>query len=104
MDESVIRELEKSAKRAGMKLSAAIRIGAKLRPQCRAFYAEDGATCALGAAFEAITHRLPKMDDPELDSVLDPLAPTAVLREVVTRNDDGQTREEIADWLESIGY
>lgn len=112
------------------KLSRAIREGAKLRPQCTGDYTLtreiDGqivdCTCALGAAFEAITGRLPLrdfLDDndrvlrtirrstglswtiqvnlPAGDLQTHPLAATSIL------NDSGWTREQIADWLESQG-
>jgi hypothetical protein len=104
MDESVIVELEKSAKRAGMSLSAAIRIGAKLRPQCTTGqYFDNGASCAMGAAYEAIEGRVPPGG---LLAWFDQrFSPSSFLiTEVINRNDRGQTREQIADWLESIGY
>jgi hypothetical protein len=106
MDESVIRELEKSAKQAGMKLSAAIRIGAKLRPQCRSGqYFSAGASCAMGAAYEAIEGRV---TDGGLLAWIEGHWPTLghdLIGQAMDRNDVlGHTREQIADWLESIGY
>lgn len=37
------------------KLSAAIRLGSTFRPQCRGRFFQDGGSCVLGAAYEAIT-------------------------------------------------
>lgn len=103
------------------KLSELIREGAKLRPQCSgAFFVERmypsvgdelvTGSCALGAAYEAATG----MANTDLDSVdlfneqMDEyceLPPDAILDAVVDLNDnEGDTREEIADWLEREGY
>jgi hypothetical protein len=95
MDESVVKHLERP-QIGTLKLSEAIRIGAKIRPQgfCQYFY--QGRSCALGAAFEAITTR-------EAQRLTAPmwtrLGMTVALHdEVVQRNDkDRWTREQIAD-------
>lgn len=108
-----------------MKLSEAIREGAKKRPMgMHKFfqYAEDGSrgikSCALGAAYEAATGRTgmnsitvrrglyaafpylaeqPFFENPKGHGV-------GIDTVVACMNDDGgYTREEIADWLESIG-
>ncbi len=88
-----------------LKLSAAIRIGAKIRPQVRDVYFGDGGSCAIGAALEATGilkygergfgawDRLVKL----LKFPYDLHAP------ISNRNDKGETREQIADWLQSIG-
>lgn len=107
MDESVIRELEKSAKRAGMKLSAAIRIGAKLRPQCTGVHFDGrGNSCAIGAAYEG---RFGRQENPPhwiswKQAFAAGIPTTDLYKKIGERNDNGWTREQIADWLESIGY
>lgn len=117
-----------------MRLSTAIREGAKLRPPTTEWYAIHRSghvyTCALGAAFEAITGKLPPdfddagdVDIPDLvESAIKPLlggrnphvdAPTGintrgivptVFSVVVRLNDYYWTREAIADWLSEQGY
>lgn len=99
-------------------LSQAIRLGATFRPQssggfftCLGPSAEDArkpavGSCALGAAYEAITgHTYPA------DGTLGPLLMNRFhgideykLHEIIECNDTARmTREEIADWLESQG-
>lgn len=109
-----------------IKLSEAIREGAKLRPMCqdRYFgYVGNAVTesktwlgsCALGAAYEAIT------GETEVESMMEtlenvcqhlfsepwlesPKAQYTLAYVIYDMNDSGRfTREEIADWLESIG-
>jgi hypothetical protein len=94
-----------------LKLSAAMRIGAKLRPQGFVDLFGDGKSCALGAAYEGATgktcepwgygkvcEQFPALGTP--DGFLSDLG-TAVYR----MNDQHEmTREQIADWLESQGY
>lgn len=90
------------------KLSDAIRLGATFRPQCRGGFFQQGMSCALGAAYEAVTGEY----DSELEhGVVAPLLRNRfgvdydMLCAVVHRNDDGkETREAIADWLENEGY
>ncbi len=117
-----------------MKLSEAIREGAKLRPQGRLTYfsrdADTCLSCALGAAYEAITHEITILIVPEndIDSVIITLQnetgvnmddrvsfpdlsasngigfEASVYNAISWLNDDYHwTREAIADWLESIG-
>ena len=93
-----------------MKLSEAIREGAKLRPQAFSALFCDGKTCALGAACDAVgaitwrgdkgeltgfvpSHYFPALEDPDLYLA-------------ITRMNDFQrmTREQIADWVEEQGY
>lgn len=91
------------------KLSQAIRLGATFRPQCWGSYfaLKDGKiteSCAIGAAGEALFG----------ESAAQPLLGGAVMerlglsqniiRQVVCLNDTGDTREQIADWLEAQGY
>lgn len=125
-----------------IKLSEAIRQGAKLRPMAtgdffvKEEWSEDVSSCALGAAYEAI-HRLEGVafDDDDYDLMLKSLrtiegrlfedwpilnqvwcearsewiaegndAPITLQEVIQDMNDFGKfTREEIADWLESIG-
>ena len=87
-------------------LPTAIRIGAKIRPQCRDLYHRNGESCVLGAAFEAEGIR-PYTDPqlfelwPELRMQVDP--EHALFSALTFLNDDARwTREEIADWLEVI--
>lgn len=114
-----------------MKLSEAIREGAKLRPQAFGDYireVEDPAhpghyltyTCAQGAAFEVIAGELPesqwkeKRVNPTLCKVCGvgnkrlshpQFGRMCVLSMVGLLNDDARwTREQIADWLEERGY
>lgn len=101
-----------------MRLSEAIRLGAMLRPQAlNHFITEAGATCAFGAAFEAIGRNIVAEADIlcsgdamqawaicDVD-VLNPVSlEMDVLYSVVTSLNDfhGWTRERIADWVESI--
>lgn len=115
------------------KLSICIREGAKKRPQAFEDFiceisssdasAPEYSTCALGAAYEHITGKLPYPEDDQ--SVIDTLYKTCGLNNfrfpypestyagmdaciddiVTTLNDTFKwTREEIADYLESIGY
>lgn len=97
------------------KLSELIREGAKLRPQtqCGDFYEHDDAghvvgSCAFGAAYEAATGETPLFDVPEfyetMEDYVDLLPDDVLFDRMVMRNDDGETREQIADWLEAEGY
>ncbi len=111
-----------------MKLSEAIHTGAKIRPQCRGQYfrAMDGSTiqygsCALGAAFEAVNGELiyatgigggllrqwPELAFSEKNKVINPLtqANDYLMFVISDLNDQHKmSREEIANWLKSIGY
>jgi len=85
-----------------LKLSEAIRIGARLRPQCRETFFWRGASCALGAAAEAIGGYTDERFPTDWESFFG--APDDIIGQVIVRNDCGHTRERIADWLESNGY
>jgi hypothetical protein len=116
-----------------MKLSEAIRIGSKIRPQIqgRLYKRIDGETygsCALGAAIEAIApiygkaHVKAGNDRTKLLTIasaarkrlyakypeLQQVAPNSQFlleTEILIKNDANlETRESIADWLESIGH
>jgi hypothetical protein len=94
-----------------IKLSEAIRIGAKMRPKCTSSFFSDDGSCALGAAVEAIGMKS-WAESFFSRSNCWPYAQTAtmfgvthnIIDRVWQRSDDGQTREQCADWLESIGY
>ena len=85
-----------------MKLSEAIRMGAKLRPQARGEYFTDGGSCAVGAAWEVVTGEtrlpvsFPRKKVAERLGIGDPELIT-----IIANKNDGEnlTREEIADWV-----
>jgi hypothetical protein len=95
-----------------LRLSEAIRIGAKIRPQCKSFLFFAGKSCALGAAYEAFFGH-PGADgywsDKDLrfmesfGTKLRGKYPALPFVEIVSRNDRGESRESIADWLQSQG-
>lgn len=101
-----------------LKLSEAIRIGARIRPQCFGKFFRDGESCALGAAYEAgIGRALEYGGFPECFSDLErkfpmihELVPSVrggvdrLYMEIAARNDQKESRESIADWLEAQGY
>lgn len=101
------------------KLSQAIRLGATFRPQGHGEYFADGNSCAIGAALEACGWG-PDEESAEPHGALK----EALLKrfgfvtgipgeglgiysqlwaDIYKRNDDGETREQIADWLEAQG-
>lgn len=103
-----------------MKLSKAIREGAKLRPQGINFMFNQGRSCALGAALEGIglpyyEFKYSAKDAVDRFPVLAPFnsmpcpavrcneTKPALYRIIAHLNDDHQwAREAIADWVESI--
>lgn len=104
-DESVIKQFEQAQQIT--KLSQAIRIGAKLRPQCRdGFFTDSHGTCALGAAYEAVSGNLPPVVGA---MVVERLRAHGIqfpepFPNIICWNDSGMTREAIADKLEAMGY
>lgn len=85
-------------------LSQAIRLGATFRPQCKLAFFKDGASCALGAALEALGFASEFANDGatvwlwrRFNIKLNDLNNVARL------NDAGWTREAIASWLEAQG-
>lgn len=91
------------------KLSEAIRIGSKIRPQCYGYLFKDGASCALGAAWEGLGNDPveggPK--NPAYNAVYNALYArfgSDVCYTVESRNDAGASREAVAHYLESQGY
>lgn len=94
------------------KLSEAIRLGATFRPKGVHRCLMDGKTCALGAALDAVgllERRNLTGDGGVTQDTWETLwerfpVPAGVQRQITDRNDhQGQTREEIADWLEAQG-
>ena len=93
-----------------LRLSEAIRIGARIRPQCEGSFFEDGRSCAMGAAMEG--SGLPYREMREASQAAVAMFPELFLsgtsytplgRSIFMRNDTGMSREEIADWLQSKG-
>lgn len=88
-----------------LKLSEAIRIGAKKRPQCKEAYFSNGGSCAWGAAVEGLFG----VDEEtfsigHINAAMSAVRHAGVVGMVIEMNDTDKTREEIADWLESHGY
>lgn len=87
-----------------LRLSEAIRIGARIRPQCAGQFFDGDASCAIGAALEAVFGT----NNYYADHVQAPDRVWPEVRDLWSRiydmNDSGKTREEIADWLECEGY
>ncbi len=82
-------------------LARLIRVGSKLRPQARKRYFDGVGTCAIGAAVEAkfgVTwvagNNFAKYENklPAGDGVRD---------DIISMNDAGKSREQIADWLDA---
>lgn len=89
-----------------LKLSQAIRIGAKLRPQCFGHYFRGGASCALTAAYEAYTGRVPTAvsQSPADYLIKEHKVPSQLIGDVIAWNDDlHMSREKIADKVEARG-
>ena len=105
MDESIVRHLEQQQV-GKLKLSEAMRIGARLRPQCcSGDLFVGGKSCAVGAAMEAIgVPYTENMGSYSPAAEYWPFLPT--LFGVITDLNDSQfcTREKIADWVEAQGY
>lgn len=124
VDEKAVGETAEQ-KNAKLSLSAAMRIGAALRPKCRVSMFAHGGSCALGAAYEGrfgYQADTGGSNDPRYDAL------KAEYPELTRVGDDGRhlwqtiyamndsngwndirgkdvyTREQIADWLESQGY
>jgi hypothetical protein len=108
-------------------LSQLMREGAKLRPQVKQFYfwhdeltGECTGSCAIGAVFEALNPEIDRRRFYGWQDLLDYLGWDAADQEVIhpvtgggrrlnvaifSLNDDySWSREDIANWLESIGY
>lgn len=113
MDESIVKVFEEQ--RVGkLKLSQALRIGAALRPKCLGYMFHEGASCALGAIYEAtfghpadegnqcsmdqLYEAYPELASPVKTNQLD------LCERIYRWNDSGKTREVIADKLERMGF
>jgi hypothetical protein len=86
-----------------MRLSDAIRLGAKIRPQCcSGAYSEHGKSCVFGAAAEALN-----IDPARLHADSSKAEYEYCFkynRTIIQDNDSGMTREAIANRLEAIGH
>jgi hypothetical protein len=102
-------------------LSFWMRLGAKMKPQGQVHLIHEGKTCAIGAALDALcapidydsAHRLfPCLEKKIFGHRLIAGEKSNLMWEILERNDPRKrngiivcmTREQIADWLESIGY
>lgn len=108
MDLSEVEKLDSPVKT--LKLSEAMRIGARLRPQCRGDLFDSVGSCALGAAYEGMTGKTDAFFHSDVSDLFPQILGVngdlnEIGREVLEKNDgDGWTREQIADWLEAQGY
>jgi hypothetical protein len=107
-DEKAVGE-QQELKRGTLKLSQAIMIGAKIRPQVKHRAFAHGGSCALGAAFEGLHGKpWPERDwgiFPWSDVLCDLGAHQISGEQIMSLNDtNGWTREQIADWVEVQGY
>ena len=93
-----------------LKLSEAIRIGARIRPQCRYDAFRNGKSCAWGAAWEGSGH--PYQEDKTHVQIWassdEWMAASRALRAscgvgVAELNDRGESRGQIANRLEALG-
>lgn len=105
-----LAEVEKFEAVKVLKLSEAIRIGAKIRPQCFHSLFKNGGSCVLGAAYEGATGKADAVKHCQVSAIFPELRALKhndlgqVGWDMFKRNDDGESRESIADWLESKGY
>jgi hypothetical protein len=97
-----------------MKLSHAIREGAKLKPQSIWEHKHVGSSCALGAAADIVGCTIRDGGDerllayfPELANpvpAVDEVPPGTLRKLICSLNNGGRTRERIADMVEELGY
>jgi hypothetical protein len=88
-----------------MKLSEAIRLGAMMKPKGERFLEHEGKTCALGAACDAVGISTSAQNDVygELKARWPMLNDHKIVVAIWDWNDISLlTREEIADWVETI--
>lgn len=83
--------------------SEALRRGAALRPQCTHYFFQHGESCALGAMYEGYGNPYDEYAACEISEFLKTLPLNSYMRYIASMNNAGQTREAIADWLESQG-
>jgi hypothetical protein len=87
------------------KFSTAILVGSCFRPQCSGSYFQDGKSCAIGAAWEAMRMKgRPPASCTETVQKMGFIVPWMTVVEAFHMNDAGKSREEVADWLEAKGY
>jgi len=89
------------------KLSDAIRLGATFKPQCTGTFFDNGRSCALGAALDAMATDDPNelvRRFPHLEQHRNSFGWTLYSIIVELNDQEHWTRERIASWLESIGY
>ena len=106
--------MERNSKKGVVKLSEAIREGAKLKPQSPWDRKHVGSSCALGAAADVIGITIADGGDDKLLEFFPQLSnqvpgvdeiPPGSLRSIICRlNNGGRTREKIADIVETMGY
>lgn len=86
-------------------LSELIREGAKMHPQASSAYYIDGKTCALGAAamaagvMEIVPLSYSQHTWGHIDDQFAAISAMEIGKTIIELNDDGWTRERIADWL-----
>jgi len=94
-----------------IKLSEAIRIGARIRPQCSArWFDDDGNSCAAGAAAEGAGWK-EEAEEYERENHAQPWhllrekfgISEDMMEQMWRKNDSGESRESIADWLAAQG-
>ena len=102
------------SKEFDVKLSVAIRVGSKMKPQSPWDKAHVGSSCALGAAADAVGVTITDGGDdallktfPQLSDAVDAFEEigAGTLRNTICRlNNAGRTREQIADIVQGMGY
>lgn len=93
-----------------MRLSEAIRLGAMMRPQVFGEYYVDGGSCAMGAACEAagVSGQQIQRYEMQWPDIINASCPACTghriwASTIVHLNDDHRwTREQIADWVQTI--
>ncbi len=86
-----------------MKLSEAIRKGSEGRKQYKEWYwGPHGSVCALGAAMVAVGLDVGQARSYELEAYID--GGNYMFADVIDKNDNGWTFDQIVDWLEERGY
>jgi hypothetical protein len=90
-----------------LKPSQLIRIGAAIRPQARGRYFDGVGSCVMGALYEAMGHKLTvSMHWSDVQPAIKAAFPRLSIdfqHYLAIRNNSGESRESIADWLEAQG-
>jgi len=101
--ETEARPVGEPAKVGTLKLSEAMRIGARDTKQCSGVWWDgQGSFCALGAAYKGMGGDLSNAYGPSTLRERFGLS-HSMFADIAHRNDSGESRESIADWLESQG-